>query len=198
VASDRNDERLAAPGDLELVRDFVNTLDTLPGTERFEDPGGLARWLAGHRLVPLSPALTDKALSRAKKLREALRAFLLVNARLPLAPEAAEAFDDAAVPARLRSRADERGGLELLPAEEGGWIMPSADCCDRVRGAAGRDLAPSQGLLRMPLGALRPHQEPLRRLVRLAVRSAGAFQAIPPAPRLARVEAQGRGLSYQS
>jgi predicted RNA-binding Zn ribbon-like protein len=53
-------------------------------------------------------------------MREALRAFLLANARLPLAPEAAEAFDDAAGPAHLRARADERGRLELLPAEEGG------------------------------------------------------------------------------
>jgi Putative stress-induced transcription regulator len=199
VASDRNDERLAAPGDLELVRDFVNTLDILPGADKFADPSGLALWLADHRLVPLSPALTDKDLSRAKKLREALRAFLLANARLPLAPEAAEAFDDAAGPAHLRARADERGRLELLPVEEGG----AGSChrpigCDRVRGAAGRDLVPFQGLRRMPLGALRPHQEPLRRLVRLPVRSAGAFQAIPPAPRLARVEGQGRGLSYQS
>jgi predicted RNA-binding Zn ribbon-like protein len=120
VASDRNDARLAAPGDLELVRDFVNTLDILPGTERFEDPGSLALWLAGQRLVPLSPALTDKDLARAKKLREALRAFLLANASLPLAPEATEAFDDAASPAHLRAKADERGALELLPAEEGG------------------------------------------------------------------------------
>jgi predicted RNA-binding Zn ribbon-like protein len=53
-------------------------------------------------------------------VREALRAFLLANARLPLAPEAAEAFDDAAGPAHLRARADERSRLELLPAEEGG------------------------------------------------------------------------------
>jgi predicted RNA-binding Zn ribbon-like protein len=98
----------------------VNTLDILPGVDKFADPAGLALWLADHRLVPLSPALTHKDLSRAKKLREALRAFLLANARLPLAPEAAETFDDAAGPAHLRARADERGGLELLPAEEGG------------------------------------------------------------------------------
>jgi hypothetical protein len=44
VASDRNDERLAAPGDLELVRDFVNTLDIMPGTERF---GTRSAWLSG-------------------------------------------------------------------------------------------------------------------------------------------------------
>jgi predicted RNA-binding Zn ribbon-like protein len=120
VASDRNDERLAAPGDLELVRDFVNTLDILPGTERFDDPAGLALWLADHQLVPLSPALTNEDLARARRLREALRAFLLANAGLPLAPEAVEAFDDAAGPLRLRARADEEGWLELLPADEDG------------------------------------------------------------------------------
>ena len=120
MASDRNDERLAAPGDLELVRDFVNSLDTLPGTDKFADPAGLAIWLADQRLVPLSPVLTDKDLARAKKLREALRAFLLANAGFPLTTETAAAFDDAAGPARLRARADEEGWLELLPADEGG------------------------------------------------------------------------------
>ena len=120
MASDRNDERLAAPGDLELVRDFVNTLDILPGTEKFEDPAGLALWLADHRLMSLSPSLTDKDLARAKKLREALRAFLLANAGLPLDPEAAETFDDAVDPARLRARTDEVGWLELLPVDEEG------------------------------------------------------------------------------
>jgi predicted RNA-binding Zn ribbon-like protein len=120
VATDRKDGRLAAPGDLELVRDFVNTLDILPGTERFENPGGLALWLADHRLVSSSPVLTDGDLARARKLREALRAFLLTNAGLPLAPEAAEAFDDAAGSARLHARADEEGWLELLPVDEGG------------------------------------------------------------------------------
>lgn len=120
MASDRNDERLAAPGDLELVRDFVNTLDILPATERLQDPAGLALWLADHRLVPLSPAVTDEDLARAKRLREALRAFLLANADLPLDPEAAAAFDDAVAPTRLRARADEEGWLELLPAYEDG------------------------------------------------------------------------------
>jgi predicted RNA-binding Zn ribbon-like protein len=120
VASDRNDERLAAPGDLELVRDFVNTLDIPPGTEKFEDPAGLALWLADHRLVPLMPSLVDRDLKRAKELREALRAFLLSNTGFPLAPEAIEAFDDAAGPVHLRAKTDEDGWLELLPADEEG------------------------------------------------------------------------------
>ena len=124
VAIDRNDERLAAPGDLELVRDFVNTLDILPGTERFGDPVSLALWLADRWLMPLSPNLTDRDLERAKKLREALRAFLLANAGLPLDPGAAMAFDDAAGPVRLRARADEEGWSCSRPKRKG-WFMPS-------------------------------------------------------------------------
>ncbi len=120
MATDRDDSRLAAPGDLELVRDFVNTLDILPGTDEIEDPPSLASWLAEHRLVPVAPTLTNEDLARARSLREALRALLLANAGFPLAPEAAEAFDNAAATVRLRARADEAGRLELLPADADG------------------------------------------------------------------------------
>jgi predicted RNA-binding Zn ribbon-like protein len=120
VATDRDDSRLAAPGDLELVRDFVNTLDVLPGTDEIEDPPSLASWLVDHRLVPVAPALTDEDLTRTRSLREALRALLLANAGFPLAPETAGAFDDAAASARLRARVGEAGQLELLPAEADG------------------------------------------------------------------------------
>jgi predicted RNA-binding Zn ribbon-like protein len=120
VATDRDDRRLAAPGDLELVRDFVNTLDILPGTDKIGDPASLASWLAEHHLVPTQPTLTEEDLGRARRLREVLRAFLLANASFPLDPGAATAFDDAAGSARLRARVDEEGWLELLPADEDG------------------------------------------------------------------------------
>ena len=111
---------MAAPGDLELVRDFVNTLDILPATDRIGDPVSLASWLAQRRLVPTRPTLTEEDLGRARSLREALRALLLANAGFPLAPVSAEAFDEAVGSARFRVRADEAGRLELLPSDEGG------------------------------------------------------------------------------
>jgi predicted RNA-binding Zn ribbon-like protein len=120
VATDRDDRRLAAPGDLELVRDFVNTLDILPDTDEIGDPASLASWLAEHRLVPTLPTLTEEDLERVRSLREALRALLLANAGFPLAPESAEAFDEAVGSTRLGVRADEAGRLELLPTDEGG------------------------------------------------------------------------------
>jgi predicted RNA-binding Zn ribbon-like protein len=111
---------LAAPGDLEVVRDFVNTMDVLPSTEEFEDPAGLTRWLAEHRLIPAEPVLDEEDLARAKSLREALREMLLANAGFPFPAEAADAFDEAVATARLRARAGEAGRLELFPAEADG------------------------------------------------------------------------------
>ena len=105
-----------APGDLELVRDFVNTLDVLPDTDEIEDPASLASWLTDHRLVATPPALDDEDLARARSLREALRALLLANAGIPLPSEIAETFDDVAGSARLRVQVGEEGRLELLPA----------------------------------------------------------------------------------
>src|SRR5215207_5515058 len=74
MATDRDDRRLAAPGELELVRDFINTLDVLPDTDKIGDFASLASWVAEHRLVPTQPTLTEEALGRARSLREALRA----------------------------------------------------------------------------------------------------------------------------
>ncbi len=120
MATDRDDNRLAAPGDLEIVRDFVNTLDVLPATEQLENPAGLARWLAEHRLAPAEPVLVEEDLARARRLREALRAMLLANAGFPCAADAAGAFDGAVASTCLRARAREAGRVELLPAEADG------------------------------------------------------------------------------
>jgi predicted RNA-binding Zn ribbon-like protein len=120
MATDRDDRRLAAPGDLERVRDFVNTLDILPNTDEIGDPASLASWLVEHHLVPTRPTLTEEDLGRARSLREALRALLLANAGFPLIPESTEAFDEAVGSVRFRVRADEVGRLELLPSDEDG------------------------------------------------------------------------------
>jgi predicted RNA-binding Zn ribbon-like protein len=120
VATDRDDRRLAAPGDLEVVRDFVNILDVLPDTDEINDRTSLASWLIEHRLVTTLPTLTDEDLARAQSLREALRAFLVANAGFPLPAEAAEDFDAAVGSVRLCTRAAEAGRVELRPAEAKG------------------------------------------------------------------------------
>lgn len=87
----------SAPGRLELVRAFVNTLDIEAGTDELSSPAALAAWLAGHGLAgrPAGPATGQPAetaseqqagqgaapasrsdLRRAVALREALREIL--------------------------------------------------------------------------------------------------------------------------
>jgi predicted RNA-binding Zn ribbon-like protein len=69
----------AAPGELELVRGFVNTLDIDLGTEGFSSPAGLRRWLVANRLASRQVEIGEAEIVRAVALREALRAMLLSN-----------------------------------------------------------------------------------------------------------------------
>jgi predicted RNA-binding Zn ribbon-like protein len=119
-----------APGELELVREFVNSLDVEDGTERLGDAGALAAWLVEHRLADagLTATRTDRA--RAVDLREALRAILLSHTDNTEPPaQAVQTLDDAARRARLRLRFDDSCAPALEPEARG------------VDGALGRMLA---------------------------------------------------------
>jgi predicted RNA-binding Zn ribbon-like protein len=65
----------AAPGQLELVRAFVNTLDIEAGTDDLAERAGLRRWLAATGL-PSPGEVTAADLREAIVVREALRAVL--------------------------------------------------------------------------------------------------------------------------
>jgi predicted RNA-binding Zn ribbon-like protein len=119
MATDEADRRLAAPGELELVRDFVNTCDLEKGTDRIDGPEALSSWLVGRGLVPDPPEVTEDDVTSVRSLREALRAMLLANAGFPLDPAAVEGFNDAAHGARLGIRAGDTGRVALVPAGEG-------------------------------------------------------------------------------
>src|SRR5262252_6998818 len=79
----------AAPGELEIVQRFVNTLDIEAGTDELDSPAALAAWLERHGLGAGPPPAAEQAprdaadvavtaadLRRAVALREALRAVL--------------------------------------------------------------------------------------------------------------------------
>lgn len=113
-------KRQQAPGELEQVRAFVNTLDVLPGSEELTDPGALTRWLSDHGLGSGQMRATAADLDRAIALREALRAVLLAHTEGTPAPrEASRALDAAAKRARLSLRFDEHGGAAVEPAADG-------------------------------------------------------------------------------
>jgi len=107
-----------APGELELVREFVNSVDVEEGTDELDTPDGLGRWLAAHDLGG-GATLSERDRERAVELRGAIRALLLANGGEPLERNAVAALNRAGDDARLRVRFDEEGGSELAPAAGG-------------------------------------------------------------------------------
>src|SRR5947209_5777101 len=123
-------KRQQAPGDLEHVRAFINTLDKEEGTEELEDPRALTAWLASRRLADATVEADEADLQHALELREALRAILLANnSAVDAPPEAAQTLDLAAGRAQLALRFSDDAEGHLV-AHAGG-----------VDGALGRLLA---------------------------------------------------------
>src|SRR5919198_2654034 len=90
------DMDLAAPGDLERVRRFVNTRDLELGTDEVRMPADLDAWLG-------TTGATGTELERAIAFREALRALLLANATGDPPPDEALATVADVGPLRARS-----------------------------------------------------------------------------------------------
>src|SRR6188472_732302 len=107
----------AAPGELELVRDFVNTNDFDEGTEQLTTPAKLSEWLDQHGLG-VEKTLRRPDLDRTIELREALRALLLANAGEPLDPAVMKTLNEIAGRVRLLVRFDEQG-RSTLDSERG-------------------------------------------------------------------------------
>ena len=118
-----------APGELELVRAFVNTTDLQDGPEQLRSPSDLGAWLKEHGLLDYEASVSAPDLRRAIDVRESLRALMVANAGDPLDPDAAPTLDAAARRAKLALRFDRGGGASVSPAAGG------------VDGALGRLLA---------------------------------------------------------
>jgi predicted RNA-binding Zn ribbon-like protein len=100
----------AAPGELELVRGFVNTLDIDGGTEEFASPAGLRRWLLANQLASRKVEVGDAETRRAIALREALRAILVSNNGGPSDTHALDVINAEAARTRPLIRFDLGGG----------------------------------------------------------------------------------------
>jgi predicted RNA-binding Zn ribbon-like protein len=99
-----------APGQLEVVRLFVNTVDLEePEKDRLATPEALVAWLAEHELLDGGTEAGKADLRRSVELREALRKLLLAHHEDQEADvDAVAAVDAAAARSRL--------GLRFSPA----------------------------------------------------------------------------------
>ncbi len=102
-----------APGELELVRAFVNTLDIEEGTDHIATSAAFSAWLRETGL-PSSSTVRAGGVARAAEVREALRELLLANNEGHVPPASAAAtLDLAAGRARLRLRVGSDGSAAL-------------------------------------------------------------------------------------
>jgi len=106
-----------APGELELVRLFVNTVDLEDGDDELSSPDALAGWLEAHRLGGGSAGSAD--LHGARRLREAIRGLLLENSGMNVREESGLTLAQAAERARFAVRFDPAGTMTLEPRAAG-------------------------------------------------------------------------------
>jgi predicted RNA-binding Zn ribbon-like protein len=111
---------MAAPGELELVRRFVNTLDVEKASDELAGPVEAASWLAGNGLLDADTTLSRPAARSVVRLREALRGALLANHdRSPIPAADLAALNEAADRAGLRVGFVPSGDWRAQPARGG-------------------------------------------------------------------------------
>jgi predicted RNA-binding Zn ribbon-like protein len=119
----------ASDTQLDLVRDYVNTLDIETGIDRISSAGELATWFSERGLVAGLVEPTEQELEDALAVREAIRELLLAN-------NAIEANTDAA--SRTLEEAGRKAGLEVRFEHGRPVLAPEGD---GTRGAIGRIVA---------------------------------------------------------
>lgn len=108
------------PHDLQLVVDFVNTLDRETGVDEIDGPAGLTRWLRVRGLMDSAAAPLRKAdHSEATELREALRRIARTHSGGRQDPQAAGVLERTAARGRLSVLFAADGTVRVEPRERG-------------------------------------------------------------------------------
>lgn len=94
-------ERKAAPGRLELVRAFINSVDYFDEQEDLGNPRALGRWLNERGLLKAGHEPSEAEFRRAIDLREGLRAVLFTHNGGELDQDAVARLDRVAARATL-------------------------------------------------------------------------------------------------
>ena len=111
--------RRDAPGDLELVRQFINTADLAPGEDELGDLAALRAWLRERQLIGPREDLAPGDLERALAVREALRSLLEGRSRGAVDDDALRSLNLVPAGALLRIAFDGDGMPRLEPVASG-------------------------------------------------------------------------------
>jgi predicted RNA-binding Zn ribbon-like protein len=106
-----------APGRLELVRAFLNTLDIEAGTDELSSPAALAAWLRSRDLIgPGHIRATEDDLRQAIAVREALREVLATHVGVrDAAPAPVSELRSAVAGLATRLEIGEDGAVRTVP-----------------------------------------------------------------------------------
>jgi len=115
VVTTHGKRRNAAPGELELVRAFINTAQLERGVDDLEQPADLRRWLVSRELLAATAAVGDEDLAIALAVREALRELAGANAGRPPSKSACATLDALSEASGLRPNFEPDGTVALAP-----------------------------------------------------------------------------------
>jgi predicted RNA-binding Zn ribbon-like protein len=115
----REDVELHPPHGLELVIEFVNTLDLETGVDQLDSTRGLTGWLIDKQLLGPAASVREPHRRRAIRLREALRALMLAHNGLTAEPQAARELEDVVRRGRLAVHFAADGSCLMAPEAEG-------------------------------------------------------------------------------
>jgi predicted RNA-binding Zn ribbon-like protein len=122
-----------APHTLDLVIDFVNTLDVEAGTDALATPEELSAWLTERGLLPARVPLDRSELRSAVELRESLRTLMLTHNGADPDACAGQALERVARRGELGVRFAADGSVGLAARADGfagalaGLLIPVAD-----------------------------------------------------------------------
>jgi predicted RNA-binding Zn ribbon-like protein len=112
-------KRNAAPGDLELVRAFVNSARLERGDDDLDLPDDLRRWLVDRDLLAASAEVGDDDLLVAVAVREALRDLAGANSGRVPSDAACATLDALSEASGLRPHFEPGGTVTLAPRAAG-------------------------------------------------------------------------------
>lgn len=114
-----------APGELELVRQFINTIDIEEQREQLSGPEQLLAWLSAHGLAGGDSSISQRDLDTALRLREALRELAAANHGAAVGAKTIAALNRATAGCFVGVHFGRDGAAKLEPVDDG-WAGAAA------------------------------------------------------------------------